>query len=76
MHGRRSWYAPKTQPGIPHYRGPSGLARRATPMTYQLGLPVVIVNQGPTRGDTYAAATLDAPLGQVLTALVAGLEDR
>jgi hypothetical protein len=45
-------------------------------MTYQLGLPVVIVNQGPTRGDTYAAATLDAPLGQVLTALVAGLEDR
>jgi NAD-dependent SIR2 family protein deacetylase len=37
-------------------------------------LPVVIVNQGPTRGDTYAAATLDAPLGQALTALVAALE--
>jgi hypothetical protein len=35
--------------------------------------PVVIVNQGSTRGDAYAAATLDAPLGQVLTALVAGL---
>ncbi len=39
-------------------------------------LPVVIVNQGPTRGDAYAAATLDAPLGQALTALVAALEDR
>jgi len=42
----------------------------------KLGLPVVIVNQGPTRGDAYATATLDAPLGQVLTALVAGLEHR
>ena len=42
----------------------------------KLGLPVVIVNKGPTRGDTYATATLDAPLGQVLTALVAGLEDQ
>ena len=39
-------------------------------------LPVVIVNQGPTRGDAYAAATLDAPLGQALTALVAALGDR
>jgi NAD-dependent SIR2 family protein deacetylase len=39
----------------------------------KLQVPVVIVNQGPTRGDGYAAATLDAPLGQALTALVAGL---
>jgi NAD-dependent SIR2 family protein deacetylase len=39
-------------------------------------LPVVIVNQGSTRGDTYATATLDAPLGQVLTALVTGLRER
>jgi NAD-dependent SIR2 family protein deacetylase len=39
-------------------------------------VPVVIVNQGPTRGDAYAAATLDGPLGQVLTALVAGLGSR
>ena len=38
-----------------------------------LGRPVVIVNQGATRGDAYAAATLDAPLGQTLTALVAVL---
>jgi len=39
----------------------------------QLGRPVVIVNQGATRGDSYAAATLDAPLGPTLTALVAAL---
>jgi NAD-dependent SIR2 family protein deacetylase len=39
----------------------------------RLGRPVVIVNQGATRGDAYAAATLDAPLGQALTDLVAAL---
>jgi len=39
----------------------------------RLGRPVVIVNQGATRGDAYAAATLDAPLGQTLTALAAAL---
>jgi NAD-dependent SIR2 family protein deacetylase len=37
-----------------------------------LGLPVVIVNPGATRGDQYATATLDAPLGETLAAL-AGL---
>ena len=36
-------------------------------------LPIVIVNQGATRGDEYATATLDAPLGRVLTALVAAI---
>jgi NAD-dependent SIR2 family protein deacetylase len=35
--------------------------------------PVVIVNQGVTRGDGYAIATLDAPLGRTLTELVAAL---
>ena len=35
--------------------------------------PVVIVNQGATRGDAYAAATLDAPLGPMLTDLVVAL---
>ena len=34
------------------------------------GSPVVIVNQGATRGDEYATATLDAPLGQTMDALV------
>ena len=46
----------------------SGLryVRRAS----SLGIPVVIVNQGATRGDALATATLDAPLGSTLTALV------
>jgi len=35
--------------------------------------PVVIVNQGETRGDGYATAALDAPLGRTLTDLVAAL---
>lgn len=45
----------------------SGLryVRHASP----LGIPVVIVNQGVTRGDGLATARLDAPLGPTLTAL-------
>jgi len=39
----------------------------------RLQRPVVIVNQGATRGDAYAAATLDAPLGPMLTDLVVAL---
>jgi NAD-dependent SIR2 family protein deacetylase len=42
----------------------------------KLRLPVVIVNQGPTRGDQYATAILDAPLGDALTALTARLGER
>jgi NAD-dependent SIR2 family protein deacetylase len=38
-------------------------------------VPVVIVNQGSTRGDEYATATLDAALGQVLTSLVAAIDE-
>ena len=38
-----------------------------------LGLPVVIVNQGATRGDELATAVLDAPLGTTLTALTGEL---
>lgn len=37
------------------------------------GTPVAIVNQGVTRGDRYAAVTVDAPLGSVLPGLVARL---
>jgi NAD-dependent SIR2 family protein deacetylase len=33
------------------------------------GIPVAIVNQGPTRGDGDALITLSAPLGRTLTAL-------
>jgi hypothetical protein len=36
----------------------------------------VIVNQGATRGDPYATATLDAPLGSTLSALVDHLGER
>ncbi len=34
-----------------------------------VGLPVVIINQGPTRGDGDALLTVDAPLGATLSAL-------
>jgi NAD-dependent SIR2 family protein deacetylase len=37
------------------------------------GIPVAIVNRGPTRGDAHALLRLDAPLGPALTALVAAL---
>ena len=35
----------------------------------RLGIPVVIINQGPTRGDAQALATIDAPLGATLRTL-------
>jgi NAD-dependent SIR2 family protein deacetylase len=38
-------------------------------------LPVAIVNQGATRGDEYATAILDAPLGRILTALVGAVSE-
>ncbi len=38
--------------------------------------PIVIVNQGATRGDPYATATLDAPLGPTLSALADALGQR
>jgi NAD-dependent SIR2 family protein deacetylase len=37
------------------------------------GVPVAIVNLGPTRGDALATVRLDAPLGSVLPALAAAL---
>jgi NAD-dependent SIR2 family protein deacetylase len=38
-----------------------------------LGIPVAIINHGPTRGDVHAMLALDAPLGSTLTALLAAL---
>jgi NAD-dependent SIR2 family protein deacetylase len=38
--------------------------------TRALGLPIAIVNQGATRGDDLADIKIDAPLGDVLSALV------
>ena len=42
----------------------------------RLGRPTMIVNQGATRGDAYAIATIDAPLGQTLTELVTRIGGR
>ena len=39
----------------------------------KLGIPVVIVNQGETRGDPLASVRLDTPLGETLTAALAAL---
>jgi len=36
----------------------------------QCSIPVAIINQGPTRGDPLAELRVDAPLGQVLAALI------
>ncbi len=40
----------------------------------RLGIPVAIMNQGPTRGDGDALLTIDAPLGPALTAVVARVD--
>jgi NAD-dependent SIR2 family protein deacetylase len=40
------------------------------------GIDVVIVNQGPTRGDEQATLRLDRPLGSVLAAAATALDDR
>ena len=37
------------------------------------GVPVAIVNHGPTRGDDHAAVRIDAPAGRALTELVRAL---
>ena len=37
------------------------------------GIPVAIVNDGPTRGDELAVLKLETPLGETLTAVVDGL---
>jgi NAD-dependent SIR2 family protein deacetylase len=47
--------------------------RRFVVHAHRAGVPVVIVNQGPTRGDPYATFTVDAPLGVTLAGLAARL---
>ncbi|WP_432907579.1 NAD-dependent protein deacetylase [Micromonospora matsumotoense] len=44
--------------------------RRFVLRAAKLGIPVVIANQGVTRGDGYAALRVDAPLGRLLPRLV------
>jgi NAD-dependent SIR2 family protein deacetylase len=41
----------------------------------KLGVPVAIINQGPTRGDGLAVGRIDAPLGTTLSTLVVQLAD-
>ncbi len=50
--------------------------RRFVLRAAKCGVPVAIVNQGATRGDPYAALTVDAPLGDVLPELVRRLDER
>lgn len=50
--------------------------RRFVIRAVKLGIPVAIVNRGRTRSDDQAALTVDAPLGQVLPALVHRLAGR
>jgi NAD-dependent SIR2 family protein deacetylase len=47
--------------------------RRFVTRAAQRGIPVAIVNQGPTRGDDRAHVLVDAPLGTVLPRLAAHL---
>jgi NAD-dependent SIR2 family protein deacetylase len=44
--------------------------RRFVLRAAKLGIPVAIVNQGPTRGDEHATVLVDAPLGGALPELV------
>jgi len=48
--------------------------RRFVVRAAQHGVPVAIVNDGPTRGDDVAALKLERPLGATLTALVEQLD--
>jgi len=47
--------------------------RRFVLRAVKLGIPVAIVNQGPTRADDHATLTVDAPLGAVLPEVVHAL---
>ncbi len=47
--------------------------RRFVLQAARLDIPIAIVNQGETRGDRYAALTVNAPLGTVLPAVVDAL---
>lgn len=47
--------------------------RRFVVQATKAGIPIAIVNQGPTRGDDCAEIRVDAPLGPSLTALVSAI---
>jgi len=47
--------------------------RRFVTRAAALGIPVAIINQGPTRGDEHATLKIEAPLGATLATLVAAV---
>jgi NAD-dependent SIR2 family protein deacetylase len=47
--------------------------RRFALQAAKAGIPIAIINVGPTRADDIATARIDAPLGQTLTALATAL---
>jgi hypothetical protein len=47
--------------------------RRFVLRAVKAGIPVAIVNQGPTRADEHATVRLEAPLGPTLQTTVASL---
>ena len=49
--------------------------RRFVMRAASAGIPVVIVNQGPTRGDDVAEVKIDAPLGETLEAIASRVGD-
>lgn len=49
--------------------------RRFVMRAASAGIPVVIVNQGPTRGDDVAEVRIDAPLGVTLEAIASRVGD-
>jgi len=49
--------------------------RRFVMRAASAGIPVVIVNQGPTRGDDVAEVRIDAPLGATLQAIASRVGD-
>jgi NAD-dependent SIR2 family protein deacetylase len=50
--------------------------RRFVLRAAKLGVPVAIVNQGPTRADALATVRVDAPLGRVLSTLIVSTVDQ
>ena len=49
--------------------------RRFVLRAAKAGLPIAIVNQGPTRGDELASLKIEAPIGATLSSLVRAVDD-
>jgi NAD-dependent SIR2 family protein deacetylase len=49
--------------------------RRFVLRAAKAGVPVAIVNEGPTRGDEHAALKLETPIGATMTSLLRTVQD-